>query len=241
MQFNDAANKQGIVQDITFLTGVDTNKYSLADRTRNVNEWLRNAWVWIFQSYGGWEFADDNQTSAPSTLPTATQNLVSGTGVYGLPTGSLSINRVEILQTDGLTWFQLEPIALEQIPYAEGRFLQTNGMPRFYRLVGDLVKLYPTPNYSVTNGIKIFFEQEMTNFVASDTTAVPGFASPFHRILSLGASYDYAMANGIDDKIQSLLPQIAAKKADLMKFYQSRFTEMFPTRIRVSNLKGEYK
>lgn len=241
MQFSDTSNKQGIIQDITFLTGVDTNKYPLADRTRNVNEWMRSVWSWIFQSYGGWEFADDNQTSAPSTLPSATQNLTSGTGVYGLPSGALVINRVEILQTDGITWSKLEPIALEQIPWAEGQFLNAAAMPRFYRLVGDLVKLYPTPNYSVTNGIKVFFEQEMTAFTAADTTAVPGFASTFHRILSLGASYDYAMANSIDDKVQFLLPQIAAKKADMQKFYQSRFTEMFPTRIRVNNLKGEYR
>jgi hypothetical protein len=240
MQFNDSSTKLGLIQDITFLTGVDTNKYPIADRTRNINSWNSHVWTWIFEAYGGWQFDDDN-SSAPTTMPFGTVTLVSGTSTYGLPTGTLTIRKVDILQSDGSTWRPLDPLPLEMIGVGEGEFLKTSGTPRYYRPVGDVVKLYPAPNYNGTNYLKVFFDRDMLAFDAADTTEVPGFASPFHRILSVGASLDYAIANGVNAKIISLTNLVNDYEKRLKKFYAKRFLDNFPTRIRVHDSVQEYR
>lgn len=240
MKFNSDSDKQDLISDITFLTGVDTNKYPLKDRTRSINEWNRKVWTWVFDVYGGWQFDDDNLTST-SDMPTGTVNLVSGTGVYGLPTGTLTIRKADILLDDGSTWQPLKPLPLEMIGHAEGELLKTSGIPKYYRPVGDVVKLYPAPNYSESNGLKIFLDRDISLFVSTNTASVPGFAAPFHRILSVGASLDYAMANGINDKVISLTNLSNDYERRLKKFYGKRFLDNFPPAIRVADTVVLYK
>src|SRR3990167_1865178 len=157
MVFSDTNTKLGLIQDITFLTGVDTNKYSTADRTRNINSWNSKVWTWAFEAYGGWQFDDDNNSST-SSMPTGSVTLVSGTSAYGLPSGTLTVRKVDILKSDGTTWETLTPLSLEMIGIAEGEFLKTAGSPRYYRLVGDVIRLYPAPNYAGTNYLKVFLD-----------------------------------------------------------------------------------
>lgn len=240
MQFNTHSDNQDLISDITFLTGVDTNKYSLKDRTRSINEWNRKVWTWAFEAYGGWQFDDDNTTSTSDT-PDATVNLVSGTAIYGLPAGTLTIRKADILLDDGSTWQPLKPLPLESIGWAEGELLKTSGIPIYYRPVGDVVKLYPAPNYTETGGLKIFFDRDMATFVSTDTTATPGFASPFHRILPIGASLDYALANGINNKAISLSNLAIDYERRLKKFYSKRFLDNFPPTMRVTDSVAIYK
>ena len=239
MKFNDATNKQGIIQDISFLTGVDTNKYPVADRTRNVNEWNKKVWSWIFEVYGGWQFDDDN-TSSTTDLPGSTITLVAETAEYPIPSTALVINKVDVLQSDGVSWLPLSPLPLEMIGTAEGEFLKTSGTPRFYRLVGDVIKLYPKPSYSGTNYLKVFYERGMLEFAVTDTNSVPGFASPFHRVLPIGASLDYAVVNSPANKIKSLSNLANDYEKRIKKFYSKRFKDNFPARLKVCDSVRNY-
>jgi hypothetical protein len=232
MKFNDGSSKQGLIPDISFLTGVDLNKYPLADRTRSINEWNKKVWTWAFESYGGWQLDDDN-TSSTSDLPTGSISLVQNTAEYPLPSTALTVNKVDVLQSDGTTWITLTPLPLEMIGTAEGEFLKTANTPRFYRLVGDVIKLYPKPNYSGTNYLKVFFDRGMLDFAVTDTNSVPGFASPFHRVLSIGASLDYAIVNSPATKINSLSNLATDYEKRLKKFYSKRFKDNYPVRMRV--------
>ena len=54
MQFSDTTNNLGIIQDITFKTGVSTNQYTIADRTRNINNWYMRVTGWILEADGRW-------------------------------------------------------------------------------------------------------------------------------------------------------------------------------------------
>lgn len=238
MQFSDNATKLGLIEDITFLTGVDTNKYPIADRTRNINSWSGKVWTWIFEAYGGWQF-DCDTTSAVDSLPEGAITLVSGTAIYGLPTGTLVIRKVEVLQSDGITWRPLKPLPLEMINN-EGAFLSSGGIPRYYRPMGDILKLYPKPNYGGVNYLKVFFDRTMTQFAAGNTTEVPGFASPFHRILSIGGSLDYTIANGLTSKIAVLSKQVIDYEQRIKKFYAKRFQDNFPPNMRVSDTVRQY-
>ena len=64
----------------------------------------------------------------------------------------------------------------------------------------------------MTDGLKIWFMREVDEFTTADTTQEPGFDEPFHRMLSLGASYDYALKKG--------LPAADRIKAELLEYEQ---------------------
>lgn len=227
MQFNDTANKTGIIQDITFLLGIDTNGYPLADRTRNINERFRMVWQMIFDSYGGWKFQDDNSDATPYT----DQNLTSGTGIYTLPSGALTVRFVEVLNSGG-TYERLRPLTEEEFKQAGGDIMLTsNSTPTYYLLYEDQIKLVPYPNYSQANGLRIYFDAGISTFVVTDTTKVPGFASPFHRMLSIGAALDYALARGLADKVTYLQNLWNDYETRLRQFYSKRFVDRQPKHI----------
>ena len=229
MQFRDISTKQGLIEDITFLLGIDINGYGIEDRTRNINERYRQVWSMIFESYDGWKFQDDNL----SANPYADQTLTSGTATYSLPTGSLSINMVLVKDSAGNYQIPLEAISQEEYQQMGAEsYNTTNGVPRYYLLYEDQLQLVPGPNYTfASTGIRVYFDQGVSTFAITDTTKVPGFASPFHRALSIGASLDYAQARGLTDKIPMLLNLWNDYERRIRSFYSKRFIDKRPARI----------
>lgn len=233
MVFSDTSTSQGIIQDITFLLGVDTTAYSLADRTRNANERFRMVWQMIFEAYGGWKFMDDNVSDVSTGVPYADQTITSGTGLYPLPAAALTINNVEMKSSSGSSFERLIGITHEEFMAmgGDGAFTAT-GVPRYYLLQGDILRLLPVPNFTLAAALRIYFDQGISVFLTTDTTKVPGFATPFHRMLSIGGALDYAMARGIQDKVVYLSNLWNDYERRLKDFYSKRFMERFPHRIR---------
>lgn len=233
MVFSDTSNLTGIVEDITFLLGLDTNAFSLKDRTRCVNERYRAILQTIFECSGGWKFMDDNTSDASTGVPYADQTITSGTGLYVLPTGSLTIDGVEIKNSGG-TWERLTPISHEDFLNMGGDALfNSNSTPRYYMLQGDVLRLLSTPNYTQAASLRIFFSQDISTFAYTDTTKVPGFAVMFHRMLSVGAALDYAMTRaGMESKAANLSNVWNDYMFRLREFYSKRFKDMSPGRIR---------
>lgn len=227
MQFSDLSTKQGLIEDITFWTGLDINAYPLADRTRNINERYRQVLAVVFGAYGGWKWQDDNSNANPY----GEANLVSGTAVYALPTETLRVRMVEILNSGG-TYEILTPITEKEFKQLGGDAgFTSNGVPRYYLLYEDQIKLLPAPNYSYTNGLRVFIDRDISSFVATDTTKTPGFASPFHRVLSIGASLDYSYARTL--KNEAKLEQMwSTYMADIFTFYTERFHDRFPPKLK---------
>lgn len=229
MVFSDTSTSLGIIEDITFLLGVGTTAYPVKDRTRNVNERFRMVWSMIFESYGGWQFIDDNTSDASTGVPYTDTNLVSGTGLYALPSSALTVNGVEILVNS--TWKRLKGITSENLIDAGGDSLfSTNSTPAYYMIQGDVIRLLPVPNSSVTSGLRVYFDQDVSTFAHTDTTKTPGFASPFHRMLSVGAALDFAIANGLAKKtdLQNLWDDYELR---LRKFYAKRWKDRQPAKI----------
>lgn len=225
MQFSDTSTSQGLIQDITALLGggVDLNSYKIADRTRNINERFRQVWPMIFDSYGGWKFQDDNSNA----LPYADQNITSGTGTYTLPTGALTVRYVEVLTVGG-TWQRLRPLTEEEFKMIGGDAnLVTTSTPVGYMLYEDQIRLYGTPNYSYTNGLRIYFDRDISTFATTDTTKTPGFASPYHKILSIGAALDYAAPHSMS--VTSYLQgQWDTYERNIRSFYSKRWLDRYP-------------
>lgn len=233
MQFSDTSTKLGLVEDIDFLVGTNSSNYSTANKTRNINERFRVVWAMIFEAYGGWLFIDNNISGVTGSgdIPYAEQTITSGTPLYAQPANSLTIDSVSILNSAGGRQ-KLKPLTPEAFEAMGGdAAFPSSGVPEWYLLQGDVVRLLPTPNYTrSSDGIRIYFKQDISQFAASDTTKTPGFATPFHRMLSIGAALDYAIATGMQKKANNLAQLWNDYERRLKSFYAKRFTEVMQTK-----------
>ena len=98
-------------------------------------------------------------------------------------------------------------------------------MPRLYDKNGEFIWLYPKPSSSLvtlTAGLKIYYQRLPSYFVAGDTTKSPGFNPLYHKILSMGAAIDYAIPNGLTEKIAIIKPMLTDMQDQLIDFYSNR-------------------
>lgn len=241
MKFNSYSDSAGLCQDTDFWVGTDTTKYSLVHKARNATEWLKKAGLWIWEATGIWEFDDSNLT----TLPVATTTLVDSQQDYELPTTIFKLDRVEVLDSNS-NFQRLFPIDKSQIEdQSMTEFHETAGLPIYYDIVGNSLMLYPKPsssNVTLTNGLKIYVARDVDPFVSTDTSKEPGFSEYFHRIISIGMALDYAIANGLQDKVVILKrvlygdPNVRddiGLKGELQKAYGTRDRD-FKTRLNIT-------
>ncbi len=225
MQFSSTSDNAGIVEEIDFLIDTDLNSYPLTQKARNVNRYLDEVISLILQSDGRWEFDDNNYTN----LPIATTSLVNEQQDYSISGGTfLKILRVEVKDING-NYYLLTPISEKDIQnQAMTEFQETAGMPKYYDKLGNSLFLYPKPssaNTTLTAGLKVYFQRLPSYFVSTDTTKTPGFNPLYHRILSVGAALDYAIANGMNSKIKILTPLLQKLEDGLISFYTQRIKD----------------
>ena len=243
MQFSDTSGKLGIIQAIERYTslndgGISGNATRLKEFTAHVNEVNRRVWHLIFTSYGGWQYEDGNQTD----LPAASDTLTSGQTSYALPTGSLTVRGIEVKDTGGI-WRQLKPLTEEIIRehQAMGEFYKTSSQPLYYQRVGQTVRIFPASNYTQTSSFKVFFDRGSVAFASTNTTETPGFASEYHGILPIGAALEYLMVKQPNDPVTTRLANEYTKyEKNIERFYQEKFHQMFPPRIRTADIIREY-
>lgn len=216
MVFSDSTNNGGIVEEARWLVGANSTSYPIKDLTRNVNRWLDKAVALIIPASGTWQFDDSNYTD----YPIATTALVSGQEDYTLEASHLRIERVEIKNESG-DWTRLKQIDRTEIKTALSEFAEEDGDPIYYDVSANSIKLYPAPDYSQSSSLKVFFQRKGSYFETTDTTKEPGFAEIFHRYLSLGAAYDYALKNRVTNKDEIKVELLEMEK-DIQNFYSRR-------------------
>jgi len=234
MQFNDETNLSGICNEVDFLLGTDSTEYAIAQKTRNINRWFDRVVSLILQSDSKWEWDDNNHTD----LPISVSSLVANQQDYSMSgAGFLKILKVECKNSSG------DFVPLKQIDYTQKKnvalteYQKTAGSPNEFDLVADSMFLYPKPSYASSGGLKVYFQRIPDYFVAGDTTQEPGFAAPFHRILSYGAALDYALAKNMTSKIGMLQNEITKLENGLISHYSDRDKDM---RIRMTLKKEDY-
>lgn len=196
-----------------------TNSTSLPDATMVIlaNRALDRVVSLINRADSRWEFEDTNQTD----LPIATTTITSGQQDYSLATTHLSINRVEVKDSNG-NWTRLFPIDRKDIPTeALAEYKSTSGIPEEYDVIGSSVFLYPIPNYTQAASLKLYFTRGPVEFDSGDTTDSPGFNSLFHKLVPLWAAYDYAIANGLKNANQ-IFTEIQRLEEEIQRFYGTR-------------------
>jgi hypothetical protein len=211
-----------LVQDIDFIlfgSSTATSPYAIADKTRNINSWYDNVVALILKSDDRWEWDDNNKTD----LPIGTFDLVANQQDYGI-TGAtfLKILKVEVKDSNG-NWHNLKQISLEdKRDESMTDYKKTAGTPVEYDKIGNSIFLYPKPSAAMTDGLKVYYQRNVTHFTVASTTEVPGFAENFHKILSYGAGFEYAVANGMNAKMSILLPLITKMEKAIEEYYSYR-------------------
>jgi len=216
MVFSDSTDKQGIVEEVRFLTGTNSSTYPIAQLTRNVNRALDKVTSTIISADGRWQWDDSNETD----YPIATSDLVSGQKEYVLSNNFLTIYRVEWKDSNG-NWVLGVPIDQRDIKEAIDEFQKTDSTPLYYDKINDSLFLFPKPNYNSTDGLKVYYQRNTTYFTASDTVKEPGFGRQFHRLLSLYAAKDYAVARK-QEMVTPFTNEIQKLEDELERFYGAR-------------------
>ena len=201
-QFNSETNQLDLYSDCRYLCGLDetadTTSYPIKAFTRNANFALDKVTSFILKTDGWWQYDDTNNSGELLDVSTA---LVSGTQKYSLVVTWLKIGRVRVKDSGG-NWVILEQVERRALNNAQ--LNASSGDPRGYDLLGNYIYLYPAPNYSVSAGLEVQFQRGNSYFTNSDTTKAPGFASPFHRLISMYAALDFCLINGLSDRAANL-------------------------------------
>jgi len=240
MQYNDVLASSGLCQDADFWVDTDSTKYPLKHKTRNANEWVRKVATWIWQADSDWKFDDSNL----STLPVATTTMTASVQDISLPTTVFKVDRLEVLDSNGdahvvkpINQFNISSEALTE-------FMATPGLPEYYDMEGNSLILYPAPSATettLTDGLTLYLSRDMDSFVESDTTKEPGFSDYFHRVISIGMAYDYAVKKGLKEKVSILkrllygdpaVPEDKGLKGEILEAYGSRHPD-YKRKMRV--------
>lgn len=203
-----------------------------------------NAWM---------EWDDTNQTD----LPVGTGTLVEGQEAYSFAAEYLRIKRIKVKNADGklVKLEQIDQQVFDQggYGYAGGHFGHLHGrphgvtieewfgtddsgnpntgLPQFYDILGDTVRLYPAPtsdSVTLAAGLKIDFVRTATFFTpASDISAdtkEPGLPSPYHKLLVWRGALPYCLKykkdrvawleKQWDEGIKNLLAEMGKRNPD---------------------------
>jgi hypothetical protein len=213
MQFNSEANGLDLYSDARFLCGIDetsdTTSYPIKAFTRNANFASDVVLSWILKGDGNWKFDDTNQTGE---LLDVSNNLVSGTQKTPLSVTWLTIERVRIKDASG-NWITLPE--LNRKAQTDSQLTATSGTPSSYFHLGNYLYFDKAPSYNSTGGIEVQFQRGPSYFVYTDTTKTPGFAAPYHRLVSMMGALDYCDINTMADRVASLRTRIGTPP-DLM-------------------------
>jgi hypothetical protein len=182
----------------------------------------------ILDSDGRWQWDDTNNTD----FPEGTTTLVASQNDYTLDTSYIKILGVSVKDVNG-KYYRLLPFDPDDLDTQYGpfldrtQFLTTAGRPLFYDVEANSV-LYPAPDAGVTvtlaAGLKIYAQRTAQLFTSAEVstgTKVPGFASPFHSLISYMSALPYAQAYK-PERVQFIMAEILRKKEALKMFYSKR-------------------
>jgi hypothetical protein len=162
-------------------------------------------------------------------MPSSTTALVSGQNRYLLPTDALTIHRIEYKKNGDGDWQLIQPIIKEEIPVAIDEFMETDSEPLYYRLVGDVIELFPATDYSQDASLKIYYDRDSVDFLYTDTTETPGFVSPYHEILPIKAIIEWLkVKQPTSPTLQLLLQDNDKIEQSINEFYSKRFKSKKP-------------
>ena len=113
------------------------------------------------------------------------------------------------------------------------------GIPQYFLELGNVLYLYPQPNYTASSGIELFFGRQHSYFAYTDTTKEPGIPLTFHALCFLIPALAWNEINRTDDG--NLLGSIRARIAQLKSDLQSMINLRNPTNVVLSVAEESYE
>jgi len=223
LKFNSiTTDRLGLVEDTLYLCGLPTvsasySSYALADITRNLNKAYQEVATDIMGCAGSWQYDDTNNASVPTTYIT----MANASASYAIPSTVFKVRGVEV-KDSGSTWTRLKQVDYNDINIPLDEYFSGSGTPTHYDLIGSRLILYPKPSSSsvtLASGIAVMTDRDVTLFTTASTTAEPGFASPFHKILSLSAAIDFVQDKGQQDRLVAMKERV---RQNMISFYSHR-------------------
>lgn len=217
MVFN-AADGTSLIEDITFRTGVNTNQFLLADRTRYINEAYNLVAYQIMKADGRMSWDDPNHINQPI----ASTNLIANQSEYNIFSNApsalqnwLGIYRVDIMDAGGVG-IQLQPIDQEDFKgTAQSEMEKSPSIPYAFDFTGTIIRLYPAPDYDYPLGMTMWFNRAPSYFTSTDTAKSPGFDVRFHSFLSIYAAHQWNSIKKKDFSLQGVIQDMLNKIGEI--------------------------
>lgn len=153
----------------------------------------------------------------------ATRDLVDGTSQYSFPTGFLRLLKIELVRSSGNTvpirrWERHEGINPADVSALGDSYTPT------YRPLGNGFILEPTPQDTVTNGIRIEFAGVPAELSADGDTMHPSFPEIFEELIVLDTVVACFDAEGQQEsgQVRSILRLRAEMESDWERFVDTR-------------------
>jgi len=226
MKINPTTTEDSLYKDTLYWTGANTATFTIEDFIRSANFAQDIVVSKIFKSNARWKFDDSNN----SDRPIGVANLVANQDNYTIDVTHLKINRVRI-KTDTGEWKTLTPIDRRD---ADDDLLNSTGTPEYYDKDGMSLTFYPMADYSYTGGVELEFQRGAVSFTITDTDTEPGFASQFHRLVSLYPAIDWLTSNStaknpLTHRINIVNTKIKEMESDLEEYFRNRDKDEAPT------------
>jgi hypothetical protein len=215
-----------IEQEARDLCDANTVSYPAPTMLRRVNYAYEQVIGWIINADGRWQWDDTNYTN----FPIGTYTLVADQSKYSFNDKFLQLEEVQILNKDGI-YEIIDPVDQKQEesyqPLSE-RYA-TSGKPFLYdKVTDDTIELFPAPDNGVSvtlaAGLKIKFKRTADLYTSGQVTVgskEPGFASPFHVILSYMAAIPYCMTYK-QDRVALYEKRVEELKKGILSHYAHR-------------------
>lgn len=204
MVWNDTTAGQGLVQDMEDIcglgtTGITGNTTLFKQFTRWANRWAKLGATIALNAMDDWDFDDPAYTNYPSGTYPGTTNRD-----YVLDS-TLKLLKIKLvgISYDGTNYQKARPVDTNDPIYSTIVREDTNvdtlvsSINPLFDPRANAIDIYPKFTAAqVAAGAKVYIEfyREPKEFATTGTdTQEPGFASPFHQIISKGASYEYAL------------------------------------------------
>jgi len=227
LPFSNTTDRTGIIElleDLTTTQSATTSSYPLKTKTRDIN----NAYAWFMMlaiKYSGrWQVDDTSHTD----YPIITFNLVADQDNYAFTDdGATPANQIldfynVRIKDSNSKWLNLKPIdrvedALLINEYDNG----ATGTPIKYDMTSNGIIFYPTPSYSLTNGVELYVARTPVYFLSTDTTKEAGIPDMFHEYLALKPAYRYAFSNGLK-QVNNLKAELLDMESGIKSYYSRR-------------------
>lgn len=207
------------------LGDITTGDYSDSNLNRALNDHLHAYTVEAIMASGEWRVQGE----------IATANLVASQAEYSMPSGLVTIERIEMNLTGGTdTWETVWTKDDRNIQGAISNGSNISSSPEIY-LHDNSIFFTDPPSTNVTNGLKVWYSTEPTELSsASDEPGLPEFS---HIGLVYGACMDYWISMGDINKERSFYQKYLEVLQRVREYYANR-TKI--TRPRITTRSENY-